>query len=519
MKRFIIILYYTFIFFGCNSKKEDPKPIQDTPILTNTISGINSTTGINQHPKTYTGINELKIEFTTDTLFLSSGIVNSYITPIIKNNGNFTYKIELLPTISGFQLQILKSGVITKSGNLLPGKYLINIIASDSLGVLKRFDSILHIIAVEYRYNQSGISLGSVFDPPLSLNYAPSELNISVNSSAQSTPPMVQGGTNNRYIIVNNSSNFFSIDSITGVISAKEGLTSGTYSLTIGVKNASGTRIFLDAFKINVISQILPPSSLKYSPSSKTFMVNVGGFSSGPYLEGTYPITFTGAILPNTNFITINQSTGIVEVHPSAPIGNYKISINASNSVGSQLFTDVFEVQIVPPNPPSGITYSNATLILNQGSTINSSIPIVDGMGPFTFSVSGINGITINSNNGQITVASIASVGTYHLNVAVTNQGGRSVFSNVLTVEVNPPPISYDLQIQPLLNSYGCYHCHALDYNTIRIKTGPSSNVNSILNRINRTQGSLGFMPSGGSKLTPDQINLIQQWYDTGMSP
>jgi hypothetical protein len=38
--------------------------------------------------------------------------------------------------------------------------------------------------------------------------------------------------------------------------------------------------------------------------------------------------------------------------------------------------------------------------------------------------------------------------------------------------------------------------------------------MESILDAVNRDQGSAGFMPQGGSKLTEDQITSLQSFFE-----
>lgn len=77
--------------------------------------------------------------------------------------------------------------------------------------------------------------------------------------------------------------------------------------------------------------------------------------------------------------------------------------------------------------------------------------------------------------------------------------------------------VKFSEEIAPLLSNR-CGECHSagasqtnyLDYTTAR------NGIDRILNRIQREEGSAGFMPLNGTKLSQESIDLIQQWRDDG---
>jgi len=71
--------------------------------------------------------------------------------------------------------------------------------------------------------------------------------------------------------------------------------------------------------------------------------------------------------------------------------------------------------------------------------------------------------------------------------------------------------------IAPIL-SQNCVSCHsggspAFDL-SLDSFTSVRNSMESILDAVNRDQGSAGFMPQGGSKLTEDQITSLQSFFE-----
>ncbi len=83
----------------------------------------------------------------------------------------------------------------------------------------------------------------------------------------------------------------------------------------------------------------------------------------------------------------------------------------------------------------------------------------------------------------------------------------------------NENAVSFASQIKPIIEQ-NCTPCHVEggDRTNYTMFANAKSNVDGILNRINRNQGDTGLMPNGGQKLSEDKINLIQKWKDDGLA-
>jgi len=71
--------------------------------------------------------------------------------------------------------------------------------------------------------------------------------------------------------------------------------------------------------------------------------------------------------------------------------------------------------------------------------------------------------------------------------------------------------------IAPIL-SQNCVGCHSGESPSGDLRldsfTSVRNSIESTLDRVNRDQGSAGFMPQGGSKLTEDQMTSLQAFFE-----
>jgi len=262
----------------------------------------------------------------------------------------------------------------------------------------------------------------------------------------------------------------------------------------------------------------IAPSGLSYAPAQITLLSTEEKITPKPVIEGTQPISFS--LSGNTiSQIAIN-SEGIITVAAGAPPGTYKPTITASNKAGSRVFDNILTITVNQAQIlPTAFSYSPATSEVNQGSAFATAAPQSNASGQvsYTLSVSPSagNNITINSQ-GIIQTGTSLAPGTYVISVGVTNANGSVTFNSALTIVVKSTPasqVSFTTDIKPILtgNCTGC-HSNYNDYNPTK------TDVDKILNRIQRQQGSTGFMPQGGQALTAAQIELIKKWQAEGLA-
>ena len=171
--------------------------------------------------------------------------------------------------------------------------------------------------------------------------------------------------------------------------------------------------------------------SISSSPSASF------SYPATPYCQSSadptpvFPVGSSGGIFSSTAGLSINSTTGAVDVSASSP-GVYTInnSIAANGSCPAANASTSFEVIATPATPSA----SNNGLICDQG-TINLSTPTVSGA---SYSWSGPNGFTSSAQNPNISNASSAEGGTYQ--VVVTVNGCPSGNGNT-NVVITPNPV------------------------------------------------------------------------------
>jgi PKD repeat protein len=172
---------------------------------------------------------------------------------------------------------------------------------------------------------------------------------------------------------------------------------------------------------------------------------------------------------------------------------------------------------------PSNLQYIPSFLSVGANTTGASVAATVDGTAPFTFSMTSTpdagGEITINSSTGVINVSGNTASGNYKISVTATNSAGSTTNTSAMNVEVlAPAPITFDSDIKAVLQSL-CSPCHLSsgseeDYTNY---TNAKGNITSILDRIQRNEGSPGFMPNMGSSIGQSNIDLIKQWESDGL--
>ncbi len=188
---------------------------------------------------------------------------------------------------------------------------------------------------------------------------------------------------------------------------------------------------------------------------------------------------------------------------------------------------------------PANLIYSPATITTSFGTAVSSTQPDIDGDEPISFTLSAsLHGadedddddhdhedndfadhITIDAD-GVISADDGLPVGEYEIDVTAVNSAGTTSFEEVFTIEVekaNDEAISYQADIRPLVNNR-CAPCHITgvetkwtEYNNTR------RHIDDIIDRIQRSEGSTGFMPQSGSKLPQSEIDLYIQWRADGL--
>ncbi|MGZ2369550.1 surface glycan-binding family protein [Ancylomarina sp. YFZ004] len=181
------------------------------------------------------------------------------------------------------------------------------------------------------------------------LLYTPqSYLDVQQGQAMQSSEPTV-GGTAPFTFELKDNMGAFTIDANTGVISlpVDHALDIDTYNLTVVVTNAHGSTEFANAASIQIVEiKAVLPSNLQYA--TNTYVVNEAfAFESvQPTVSGSTPMTFS--LVDDRGAFVIDANTGVVSLIEgnTLTVGEYPLSVKATNIKGEVTFADAITVTI-----------------------------------------------------------------------------------------------------------------------------------------------------------------------------
>lgn len=168
------------------------------------------------------------------------------------------------------------------------------------------------------------------------------------------------------------------------------------------------------------------------------------------------------------------------------------------------------------------VTVTPASLTIDTGKStdiaLSGSVPGTS----FSWTVvqSGVTGATSGSgsriNQTLSAEGNVAGTVTYFIIPVSAGITGSAVS---VTITVTPARITYTTHIKPLLTT-SCAPCHlATGYNSVKFDNYASAKnkINGILDRVQRSKNSSGFMPQGGNELSAEKIDLLKKWVTDGL--
>ena len=272
----------------------------------------------------------------------------------------------------------------------------------------------------------------------------------------------VSSPTNSSYTL-----NSFSIDLDTGVISynnTNNTISSGTYSIDVGVSNINGLAIHQDVFNLTVLDV---PVTL----SADNTTVNAGIFQQGVVATVSYSDTSTDGVVSSVEYalidppagFKIDKITGEISKESGAVSGDNFLSVEVTTNVGKVAVTNL--VNIIVGDPPTIELFKNGTttalskVVLYPYSAYTTAAPVVDGMAPTSWeiifpkslvnnqpdvaageeAIDYSNFFSVEDATGKVTVAADADLplGVHILSLKATNAtDSEFTFDDVLTLEV-----------------------------------------------------------------------------------
>lgn len=158
------------------------------------------------------------------------------------------------------------------------------------------------------------------------------------------------------------------------------------------------------------------------------------------------------------------------------------------------------------------------------GSGTSTAIALTSSVSGTSFSWTVVQaGVTgASSGNGtsiKQTLSATAAVSGTVTYLITPSAGGTAGSAISVIITVNAGKVNYVNNIKPLITA-SCTPCHVvggINSNKFDNYATAKSKITGILNRVQRESTASGFMPQGGTKLSAENIALLQKWVDDGL--
>ena len=172
--------------------------------------------------------------------------------------------------------------------------------------------------------------------------------------------------------------------------------------------------------------------------------------------------------------------------------------------------------------PAPVATATPLTQVITSGET--TAIALTSDISGTTFSwtvvQNGVSGAT--SGSGSTIAQAITLTGTATGTATYTiipTAGGVAGNAVTVVITVNMAKTTYVANVKPIFVA-SCTPCHlagGANPNKWDDYTQTKNKITTILDRVKREQGSTGFMPRNGTKLSAEKIAILEKWMADGL--
>jgi hypothetical protein len=242
-----------------------------------------------------------------------------------------------------------------------------------------------------------------------------------------------------------------SVNSATGEITIGTTTVAGVHTITSKVESSHGGSATTDVSLTIIATPDISLNTTSVTVNSGTAITSIvpTNVNSATGSVDTWTITVEGN-LPTG--ITFDSTTGTVSGTPSATLSATVFTITATNIAGNSIATFTMQVNL----ELSGTLAYTGTTTIAQGNSTTLTVDessLTKGTGDISYTLtSTVDGVSVNSATGLITVGTITAVGSHTINVKVASSHGGSATTDV-TIDIGNPPTINDFTATAYINA------------------------------------------------------------------